>query len=150
MKHATGMLLYVFLCLLTSACTSSTVLETQNALRDPGAARLHFIRPSTFVGAFQSIGITINGTKIGSLGVGTHLYIDREPGQYNVVIAHELDFGKWEQTIEAPSRQEYYFKIVPGPISVTSVGTTTVVNGRMGVIPISEGEGTSLIEAIKN
>ena len=137
----------ILLCLAVSACTSSTSLEPQNTLRDPGVARLHFIRPSTIVGALQSIRVTLNGTKIGNLGVGTNLYVDRAPGTYNVVIDTEFDLGRWEQTISAPLKKEYYFKIAPGSISVISVGTTAAVSGSMSVTAISESEGKALIEA---
>lgn len=143
-------IVFVLFCLLGNGCTSSTALEPQNALRSADTARLYFIRPNTFVGVLQSMRITIDGKKVGNLGVGTYFYIDRPPGQYNVIIEHEYDLGKWEQTITAPSKNEYYFKIVPGSISVTSVGTTSIVNGRMNAVLISETEGKSLIAAIND
>lgn len=150
MKHLTNMLFCILLCLAGSACTSSTSIEPQNTLRNSGAARINFIRPSTLIGAFQSMRVTLNGTKLGNLGVGTHFYVDRPPGTYNVTIETEYDLGKWEQTIDVPYAKDYYFKIVPGSLSISSVGTTASVNGRMNVIAISEDEGKSLIEASKD
>lgn len=67
-----------------------------------------------------------------------------------MVIEHEFDFGKWEQTINVSSAGDHYFAIAPGNISVTSIGNTAVVNGRMNIIAVSPEEGRSLVSATKS
>ncbi len=103
------------------------------------------------MGALQSMRVTVNDKKVGNLGVGTHLYVDRPPGEYNLVVEHEFDLGKWELNINIAAEKEYYFKIVPTDIGVIPVGASNVVvTGDMIFAAVSEDEGKALISATED
>lgn len=129
-----------------TACTSSTALEPQNIARVSDAARIHFIRPSAFIGSGQTVRVRINDKEVGSLGIGTYIHVDRPAGQYRVAVDHPLDFGKAELTLNVTSEKEYYFKIFPAGASVAVVGPYVAAgSNKLGIAGISEAEGNALI-----
>jgi hypothetical protein len=138
------------MCYAVTACTSSTALEPQNAIRNSGASRIYFIRPSTIVSAGQTVRVTVNDKEVGSLGIGTYLQVDRPAGQYRLAVDHPLDFGKTELTVSITPENEYYFKIFPGSSSVAAVGGYgAAVSNKLGIAGISEAEGKALMRDMK-
>jgi hypothetical protein len=133
------------MCIAMTACTTSTALEPQNTTRISDTARLHFIRPSAFIGGGQAARVKINEKEVGSLGIGTHIHVDRPAGQYRVEVDHPFDFGKTELTVNITSEKEYYFKIFPAGSSVAIIGAGAVGSNRLGIAAISESEAKALI-----
>jgi hypothetical protein len=133
------------MCIAMTACTTSTALEPQNTTRISDAARLHFIRRSAFIGGGQTARVKINEKEVGSLGIGTHIHVDRPAGQYRVEVDHPFDFGKTELTVNITSEKEYYFKIFPAGSSVAIIGAGAVGSNRLGIAAISESEAKALI-----
>jgi hypothetical protein len=127
------------------ACTSRTVLESQDTLRASGAARIFFIRPSAIIGSGQTVRVVVNDKEVGSLGIGTYLHIDRPVGQYQVVVDHPLDFGKTELNLDAASQKDYYLKIFPGRSNVAIVSNVASVSNRLGIAAVSETEAKALM-----
>jgi hypothetical protein len=144
--RARNLLGLLLLGLVIGACTSRTVLESQETLRASGAARIYFIRPDAIIGSGQTVRVVVNDKEVGSLGIGNYLHIDRPAGQYQVVIDHPLDFGKTELNLNVASEEDYYLKIFPGGSNVAIVSSNVAsVSNRLGIAAISETEANALM-----
>ena len=145
MKSLAACLCLGLMCIAMNACTSVTALEPQSVTRDTANARIYFIRPSSIISSGQTVGITVNGKEVGSLGIGTFMHIDRPAGQYRVVAALALDFGQTEVTLNVAPQKDYYFKIFPAGSHVAAVGSVAAVSNKLGIAEISEAEAKSLM-----
>lgn len=93
--------------------------------------------------------VRVDDKEVGSLGIGTHLHVDRPAGQYRLAIDHPLDFGKAELTVTVAAENDYYFKIVPGGSQVALVGNGAAVSNRLAVTEIGKPEANALMQDMK-
>lgn len=145
-------------CAALAGCATTTALEPQTIARDPKSARLHFIRPSTIVGVAVSPDIKINGKLIGNVAVGSHIFADRAPGKYQILLDHEFEPGSFTHDVTLQAGEDRYFQIVQGgaPNRVVIIGNNAVVvgapskNGPFQIVPVDAASGQAMIGRIKS
>jgi len=135
MKRLTNLLLVIFGALVLSGCATGPKYETVRDSLPPLNAdqgRIFFYRLSVFFGDGLQPEIKLNGEVIGTSQPGGFFFVDRAPGDYEVVIATETD-KRLSFTLAA--NQVRYVK------QSISMG---VIVGR--VVPSLVNEGTGMAE----
>jgi hypothetical protein len=150
--------LLIGVCSAFSGCATTTALEPQRLNRDAKSARLHFIRPSAFVGVALSPDIKIDGKPIGNVAVGSYIYADRPHGTYRILLDHEFEPGSFSYDVTLKSGEDHYFQIVQGgpPNRVVLIGNNAHVvgapskQGPFQIVPVDAPTGQAMISRIKS
>ena len=77
-----------------SACASGPkYAEVQSSLPalDPAKGRIYFYRSSNIFGSGIQPSVMLNGSKVGDSVPGGFFFMDREPGNYEVLLSTEVD-----------------------------------------------------------
>lgn len=150
--------LFIGICSAIGGCATTTALEPQNIARDTKSARLYFIRASTIFGVGLSPDIKINGKQIGNVAVGSYIYADRPPGNYQILLDHEFEPGSFSYDLTLKAGEDHYFQVVQGgaPNRVVIIGNNATVVGtpsRQGAFqirPVDAQTGQAMISRIKS
>ncbi len=109
--------------LLLGACANHLSYSEMQALMPPQPAdkgRIYFYRESAFIGNLITPDIVVNGKMVGVSNPGTFFYIDRDPGDYEVVCG----MGIMNQTgFTLAAGQDVYVR--------TTVGSGSIVKSTM-------------------
>lgn len=121
--------------LLLGACASHLSYSEMQALMPPQPAdkgRIYFYRESAFIGNLITPDIVVNGKVVGVSNPGTFFYIDREPGNYEVVCG----MGILNQTgFALAAGQDVYVRTAPGTGSIVKSTMVTEVVDLPTAIP---------------
>jgi hypothetical protein len=132
--------LVVGACVSLAAC-ATTSLESQTKTQVASQGRIYFLRPSVVVGMASAARLKINGQEVGAVGNGSFMYVDRDPGSYQLTTDVPLDFG--ESTINVPVRpgSVTYVEVRPNLGRAAAMALGGIAGGAIAAA--SSGEGKS-------
>ena len=94
MKTGTKSFFIVLVAFLLSGCATSgpKFVEMNNSIPkiSPDTGRIYIYRPSSFGGAIQP-NVRLNGEAIGKAVSWGFFYVDRKPGNYEIITSTEVD-----------------------------------------------------------
>ncbi|WXG52724.1 MAG: DUF2846 domain-containing protein [Candidatus Sedimenticola sp. (ex Thyasira tokunagai)] len=107
----------IFLLLLVvtvSGCASGpkyTEVESSIPTVEPGKGRIYFYRSATMMGSGIQPEVNLNSEKVGDSQPGGFFFVDRGPGDYEVVLSTEVDK---KLTFELDNGEENYVRMTVG------------------------------------
>jgi len=114
MHHFKSLFILIFLVLILSGCAITgpkySLIKPSLPMTNPGEGRIFFYRPSS-LGAGIIPDVVVNNEKVGQAKSWGFFYIDRPPGNYEVLLSTEVE-KKLTFTLER--RQTRYVRMSVG------------------------------------
>ncbi|MGH8633932.1 MAG: DUF2846 domain-containing protein [Burkholderiales bacterium] len=78
---------------LLACATGPKYAEIQSSIPalDPGKGRIYFYRSGNLMGSGIKPSVMLNGAKVGDSVAGGFFFVDRDPGNYEVLLSTEVD-----------------------------------------------------------
>ena len=109
-----GRLVLAFLMLLPAACGQPVPYNSVPTLltpQPPGTARLIFYRPFRPYDSLAETPIYLNGTTTGISKIGTYLYRDIAPGQYDLAVRSPRSYPDQFKTVVVKPGDVFFVKV---------------------------------------
>lgn len=94
MTRLTKILISVVLVLLLTSCATGpkySAIKESFPLLNPDEGRIYFYRTGNPIGSGIQPGVTLNGEKVGGSIPGGFFFVDRPPGNYEVLLSTEVE-----------------------------------------------------------
>lgn len=114
--------------------------------------RLVFFRTSHFVGSAISAHIKINGEKVGTLGNGAVLIVDRQPGDLAITIEQPISFSGLQFVLKTNAGSELYIEVASGDADdfFEKAGALPYLLGGLRAQDVNQHCGADWCAAIRN
>jgi len=107
-------ILFIFLVVLISGCASGpkyTTVHSSIPALEFGKGRIYFYRSANMFGAGIQPTVILNSEEVGDATPGGFFFVDREPGDYEVVLTTEVEK---ELTFQLDEGEEQYVRMTVG------------------------------------
>ena len=94
MNRSAKIVFFMALVLLFTSCATGpkySVIKDSFSLLKPDEGRIYFYRTGNPFGSGIQPGVTLNGEKVGDSIPGGFFFIDRPPGNYEVMLSTEVE-----------------------------------------------------------
>jgi hypothetical protein len=115
--------LTALVCVVLTACASTSAVEPQGRALNTGQARIYVIRPDALPGRVWNFTVSVDDKVVGKVAAGSYLSVDRPPGRHKLSVSPSFDFASAEHEFQAEAGRSYYF------VANIKASTSAVVSG---------------------